>query len=132
MRKESVRWTASEIASISHNGVGFQIMTHPTAYTAQELAAAQRAGQQVAKVVMALADGKIAMLVMPASYRIDFVKSETRRRKGSAACQRERILQLFPIAMSARCRPSATVQRACVRRPALAGDGEIVSGRHAP
>jgi len=57
------------------NGVGFQIMAHPTAYTAQEVAAAQRVpGKQVAKVVMALADGQIVMLVMPASYRIDFAK----------------------------------------------------------
>ncbi len=57
------------------NGVGFQTMTHATAYTAQEVAAAQRVpGRQVAKVVMVLADAKIMMLVMPASYRIDFAK----------------------------------------------------------
>ncbi len=57
------------------NGVGFQAMTHPAAYTAQEVAAAQRVpGKQVAKVVLVLADGKPVMLVMPASYRIDFAK----------------------------------------------------------
>lgn len=57
------------------NGVGFQAMTHPTAYTAQDVAAAQKVpGKQVAKVVMVLADAKTVMLVMPASYRIDFTK----------------------------------------------------------
>lgn len=57
------------------NRVGFQAMTHPTAYTAQEVAAAQKVpGKQVAKVVMVLADDRVAMLVMPASYRIDFTK----------------------------------------------------------
>ncbi len=57
------------------NGVGYRAMTHPVAYTAQEVAAAQKVpGQQIAKVVMVIADGRMAMLVMPASYRIDFPK----------------------------------------------------------
>lgn len=57
------------------NGIEFQALTHPTAYTAQDVAAAQKVkGKQVAKVVMVLADAKVAMLVMPASYRIDFTR----------------------------------------------------------
>jgi len=57
------------------NGVGYQSMTHPVAYTAQEVAAAQRVpGRQVAKVVIVLADGKAVMLAQPADSRIDFVK----------------------------------------------------------
>jgi Ala-tRNA(Pro) deacylase len=57
------------------NGVEYTTMRHVTAYTAQEVAAAQNVpGKQVAKVVMAIADAKIVMLVMPASYRIDFAK----------------------------------------------------------
>ena len=57
------------------NGVGYQIMTHPVAYTAQEVAAAQRVpGRQVAKVVIVLADGKAVMLAQPANSRIDFAK----------------------------------------------------------
>jgi Ala-tRNA(Pro) deacylase len=57
------------------NGVEYTTMRHATAYTAQEVAAAQNVpGKQVAKVVMAIADAKIVMLVMPASYRIDFTK----------------------------------------------------------
>jgi Ala-tRNA(Pro) deacylase len=55
--------------------VKYQAMTHRTAYTAQELAAAQGVkGKQVAKVAMVRANGSIAMLVMPASHRIDFAK----------------------------------------------------------
>ncbi len=57
------------------NGVEFQAMTHRTAFTAQEMAAAQGVkGQLVAKVTMVNADGRLAMLVLPASYRIDFAK----------------------------------------------------------
>ncbi len=57
------------------NHVEFRAMTHPTAYTAQDVAAAQKVkGQQVAKVVMGLADTQVVMLVLPASSRIDFQK----------------------------------------------------------
>jgi len=55
------------------NGVPFQSMTHPQAFTAQEVAAAQHVpGKQVAKVVMAKAGDRMVMLVLPASYRVNF------------------------------------------------------------
>ncbi len=55
------------------NGVPFQSMTHPQAFTAQEVAAAQHVpGKQVAKVVMARAGDKMVMLVLPASFRVNF------------------------------------------------------------
>jgi len=57
------------------NNVAFESMTHRTAFTAQEVAAEQKVkGKQVAKVVIVLADGKTTMLVLPASYKIDFAK----------------------------------------------------------
>lgn len=60
-------------AHLREKGVKYQTMTHPAAYTAQEVAEAQGVkGQQVAKVVMVSADGRMAMLVMPASYRLNF------------------------------------------------------------
>lgn len=60
---------------LQDNGVSFQTMLHPTAYTAQEVAAAQHIpGKQVAKVVMAKADDRMVMLVLPAPSRIDFDK----------------------------------------------------------
>ena len=59
-------------------GVGFQSMRHPEVYTAQEVAAAQHiSGHQLAKVVMVRADDEMAMLVLPASYRVDFGKLKT-------------------------------------------------------
>ncbi len=57
------------------NGIEFQEMAHRPAFTAQEVAAAQGVkGKRVAKVAMVSADAKTAMLVLPASYRIDFTK----------------------------------------------------------
>jgi Ala-tRNA(Pro) deacylase len=44
-------------------------------YTAQEVAAAQHVpGKEMAKVVMVKADGKMVMLVLPASYQVDMKK----------------------------------------------------------
>lgn len=57
------------------NRVEFRTMSHQTAYTAQEVAAAQKVkGKQVAKVAMVNADGRIVMVVLPASHHIDFPK----------------------------------------------------------
>ncbi len=62
-------------AYFRENHVRFQAMTHPPAYTAQDVAAAQKVkGKQVAKVVMVLADSKVVMLALPACSRIDFQK----------------------------------------------------------
>jgi Ala-tRNA(Pro) deacylase len=83
---------------LEDNGVGFQAMTHRTAYTAQEVAAEQKVkGKQVAKVVMALADTKVVMLVMPASHRIDFPKlKEVLRAKDVRLAIEEEFSSIFP------------------------------------
>jgi len=80
------------------NGVGFQAMTHPAVYTAQEVAAAQRVpGKQVAKVVMVLAGDQALMLVMPASFRIDFAKLKDALGAEEARLAREKeFSDLFP------------------------------------
>jgi Ala-tRNA(Pro) deacylase len=58
---------------LRENGVPFEAIRHPSAFTAQELAAAQGVpGKQFAKVVMAVADGQVFMLVLPACHRINF------------------------------------------------------------
>ncbi len=55
------------------NRVPFQTLRHHQAFTAQEVAAEQKVpGKQVAKVVMVKANGNLAMLVLPAIYRINF------------------------------------------------------------
>ncbi len=80
------------------NGVAFEALRHPTAYTAQEMAAAQGVkGQQVAKVVIVCADARKVMVVMPATYRIDWAKL-----KGALGVQEARLAEeeefagLFP------------------------------------
>lgn len=56
----------------SHN-VKYVAVKHSTAYTAQEIAAsAHISGKELAKTVMVKLDGKMAMAVLPASYKVDF------------------------------------------------------------
>jgi Ala-tRNA(Pro) deacylase len=83
---------------LGDNGVMFQEMTHPTAYTAQEIAAEQKVpGKQVAKVVMVMADGKHLMVVIPASYRIDFTKLKSALgAKDIRLAKEEEFSSLFP------------------------------------
>ncbi|SRR6266851_3495991 len=58
------------------NGVPFQVQHHARVFTAQEVAAATHIpGKQLAKVVMAVADGKPVMLALAASYRVDRTKA---------------------------------------------------------
>ncbi len=73
-------------------------MIHPTAYTAQDVAAAQKVkGKQVAKMAMLLADAKIVMLVMPASHRIDFEKLKSvLATKEVRLAKEEEFSNLFP------------------------------------
>lgn len=50
----------------------YQTLVHDRTLTAHETAAAAHVGQQqFAKIVMLKVDGKLAMMVMPAAYRID-------------------------------------------------------------
>lgn len=53
------------------SGTEYMCLSHPPAYTAQELARhVQIAGDKVAKTVIIELDGKMAMLVMPATWRV--------------------------------------------------------------
>lgn len=63
-------------AYLREHQVAYQTQHHPTAYTAQEVAAREHIpGRMLAKVVVVLADGKMAMLALPAPYRVDFGKA---------------------------------------------------------
>lgn len=61
---------------LDKHAIQYRILTHSTAYTAQEIAAFQHVpGKQMAKVVMVKKDdGTPLMLVLPASYQVDFSK----------------------------------------------------------
>src|SRR3990172_11839163 len=63
-------------AYLRENKVRFQVVHHPLAYTAKEVAAAEHVpGQMLAKVVMVLADGRLTMLALPAPLRVDLGKA---------------------------------------------------------
>ena len=83
---------------LRENDVPFETMTHRQAFTMPEVAAALHVpGGQVAKVVMVNADGKMIMLVIPASHRLNFaqVRALLGSRKVSLA-KEEEFADLFP------------------------------------
>lgn len=58
---------------LDSQNIKYVVMTHSKAYTGQEIAAsAQIPGKELAKTVMVKVDGKMAMAVLPASYKVDF------------------------------------------------------------
>ncbi|NTW48634.1 MAG: YbaK/EbsC family protein [Chlorobiales bacterium] len=58
---------------LDSNNIKYVLVTHSTAYTAQEVAqSAHISGKEIAKTVMVKLDGKMAMAVLPASKKIDF------------------------------------------------------------
>ena len=60
---------------LRENGVAFEVQEHPTAYTAQKIAASEHVpGRMFAKVVMASTDGDLVMLVLPAPSVVDVAK----------------------------------------------------------
>ncbi len=57
---------------LDQNSVKYVSISHSPAYTAQEIAAsAHIPGQELAKTVMVKLDGKMAMAVLPASFKVD-------------------------------------------------------------
>lgn len=60
---------------LDEHRVAYEILTHPPAYTAQEVAAAQHIkGRDLAKVVIAEAGDQPLMVVLPATRRLDLLK----------------------------------------------------------
>ena len=60
-------------AFLDENKIKYISVQHSSAYTAQEIAAiAHIPGKDLAKTVMIKIDGKLAMAVLPASYKISF------------------------------------------------------------
>ena len=53
--------------------IEYEVISHSLAYTSQEIAAsAHIPGKKLAKTVVVKIDDKMAMAVLPASYRVDF------------------------------------------------------------
>lgn len=60
---------------LDSNQVKYVTISHSVAYTAQEIAAsAHIRGKELAKTVMVMLDGELAMAVLPASYQLDLDK----------------------------------------------------------
>lgn len=83
---------------LDQNKVKYIAISHSAAYTAQEIAAsAHISGKDLAKTVMVKIDGKMAMAVLPASFRVDFdlLKEATGAKKVELAPERE-FKDMFP------------------------------------
>jgi Ala-tRNA(Pro) deacylase len=61
---------------LRENRVPFEEQHHPRAVSAQEVAATEHVpGRMLAKTVMVLGDGEMAMLALPATYQVDLEKA---------------------------------------------------------
>jgi len=78
--------------------VKFGVTKHMEAYSAQRLAGLLHIpGQQLAKMVMAQADGELVMLVLPAPYRLDLAKvKKVLKAKSVRLAKEEEFAKLFP------------------------------------
>ncbi len=60
---------------LDRNQIKYLVISHSVAYTAQGIAALTHIpGRELAKTVMVMVDGKLAMAVVPASFRVDLFK----------------------------------------------------------
>jgi Ala-tRNA(Pro) deacylase len=79
-------------------GVRYRLSRHPTAYTAQDLAAAEHvSGEKVVKPVVVKADGEFIMCALPASFRVDLAElREQLDAKQVDLAEEEQLKALFP------------------------------------
>ena len=82
---------------LRENGVVFGVQEHPTAYTAQTIAASEHVpGGMLAKVVMASTDGDLIMLVLAASSVVDVAKVSEVLGKKTRLASEEELAPAFP------------------------------------
>lgn len=83
---------------LDQHGIKYQVVTHSLAYTAQEVARYQHVpGQHVAKVVIVKkATGRPVMLVLPASFKVDFAKLRQVLGEAVELAQEKEFRSLFP------------------------------------
>jgi len=62
--------------------VAYEVLTHPVAFTAQQLAAVQHVkGKQLAKVVVARSGSEFMMIVLPAPYHVELQRARAATRR---------------------------------------------------
>lgn len=77
--------------------VGYEIIQHPYAVTAQQAAQVEHiSGKQHAKVVMLSSDGKLVMTVCPASSRVDLQKMGSTLGKPVRLAKEDEFKDRFP------------------------------------
>jgi len=83
---------------LDDNQVGYDVMHHDPAFTAQELAARMHiSGYEFVKVVVVKLDGAIALVALPAPLRINFrALAEAAGAKRCSLASEEEFQQLFP------------------------------------
>jgi len=60
---------------LDKNNIKYLVISHSVAYTAQGIAALTHTpGRELAKTVMVMVDGRLAMAVVPASSRVDLLR----------------------------------------------------------
>ena len=66
------------------NRIQYLVISHSVAYTAQGIAALTHTpGKELAKTVMVMVDGRLAMAVVPASFRVDLYRLKKYLKAGS-------------------------------------------------
>ncbi len=78
--------------------IHYEVLEHPPAFTAMEIAEAQHiVGQQVIKAVIVKVDGKLGMCVLPAIHVIDFAKLKAALKAKDVHLETEsKVAMLFP------------------------------------
>lgn len=62
---------------LDREGVSYEVLNHPPAYTAQEVAQVQHVpGRELAKVVVVRGSQGFALFVLPAIYKVDVTKAQ--------------------------------------------------------
>ena len=81
---------------LNQSKVHYEILHHPEAFTAQELAAIEHVkGRNHAKVIIIKAEGKLLMTVLPADHRIDLEKLNRITGRQTALATEAEIKALF-------------------------------------
>ncbi len=83
---------------LKRNSINYKVVAHPEAFTALEIAAMMHVpGKELAKVVMMKAGGRFIMTVLPASWRVDFIKlKEVLHEKDLRLATEDEFKTLFP------------------------------------
>ncbi|MBU8891395.1 MAG: YbaK/EbsC family protein [Bacteroidales bacterium] len=83
---------------LNRNDIKYVVISHSPAYTAMEVAAsAHVSGNDLAKTVIVLVDGKMTMVVLPASYKIDFgLLKEITGTKNVELAEEDEFISMFP------------------------------------